>query len=71
MPLSFLHDIVRSIADFLNIESGALTRGFVRIVTIWVGAWLAHRAIRVMARRIIEAVDDGDDTTMTLREKRG
>jgi small conductance mechanosensitive channel len=69
--LPSLRDVLQSIADFLNLDSKLVARGAVRIVTIWVIAWLAHRAIKLMAHRILVAVSDGDDSTMTLREKRG
>ena len=38
---------------------------------IWLLAWLAYRVVRLAARRIEMAVDDGDDSVTTLRERRG
>jgi small conductance mechanosensitive channel len=43
----------------------------VRILGIWILAWLAYRVVRLAARRIEIAVDDGDDSVTTLRERRG
>jgi small conductance mechanosensitive channel len=42
-----------------------------RLLLIWGGAWLGYRLVRLLARRIMLSVDDGDDTTMTPEEKRG
>jgi small conductance mechanosensitive channel len=42
-----------------------------RLLLIWGGAWLGYRLVRLLARRIMLSVDDGDDTTMTAEEKRG
>ena len=42
-----------------------------RVAVIWVAAWLAYQVVKRVARRIIIAVDDGDDSTMTAAEKRG
>lgn len=66
-----LRGIVESIADFFDVEAAVLTKKAVTVVLIWVVAWVANRLIKLMARRIITSVDDGVDTTLTLREKRG
>jgi small conductance mechanosensitive channel len=63
--------IVESIAEFFDVEAAVLVRKVVAVALIWVVAWIAIRIIRLMARRILAAVDDGDDSTLTLREKRG
>lgn len=42
-----------------------------RLLLIWGGAWLSYRLVRLLARRIVAAVDDGDPNTMTFAEKRG
>lgn len=41
------------------------------LLLIWVGAWFAFRIVRVLARRIRDAADDGDDSRMTAAEKQG
>lgn len=66
-----LRGIVESIAEFFDVEAAVLIRKVVAVALIWVVAWIAVRIIRLMARRILSAVDDGDDSTLTLREKRG
>jgi hypothetical protein len=38
---------------------------------LWPLAWLVMRVIHLIARRIVAAVDDGDDSTLTVAEKRG
>ncbi len=42
-----------------------------RLLLIWGGAWLSYRLVRLLAQRIVAAVDDGDPNTMTFAEKRG
>ena len=48
-----------------------LTRSSARVLGIWLLAWFAYRVVRLAARRIEAAVDDGDDSVTTLRERRG
>jgi small conductance mechanosensitive channel len=65
---------VQSLTDILTtleIDTAELARVGLRIAVIWGLAWVALRALRIVARRIVAAVDDGDPTTLTLREKRG
>src|SRR5690242_2165853 len=57
--------------DTLTIDSEALFKLGLRITAIWLLAWGAWVMVRVVARRIELAVDDGDDTTLTAAEKRG
>jgi small-conductance mechanosensitive channel len=66
-----LRSILESLARFLDVEYTLLIRKSVAIAVIWLGAWVVNQLIRLAARRILKAVDDGDDTTLTLREKRG
>jgi small-conductance mechanosensitive channel len=66
-----LRSVVESIAKFFDVEAAVLLRKVASVVLIWLCAWVAARIIRLMARRILAAVDDGDDSTLTLREKRG
>src|SRR4029079_19708004 len=42
-----------------------------RVVGIWILAWLAYRVVRLAARRIEGAVDDGDDPLPTVCARRG
>ncbi len=65
--MSFLERLL----DFFRVESADLVRALARLLTIWLLAWLAGRLIRLVARRIVKAVDDGDDAHLSVREKRG
>ncbi len=64
-------DVLRRLGEILQIDGQTLARNAARVVGIWVLAWLAYRVVRVAARRIELAVDDGDDSILTLRERRG
>ena len=64
-------DILRRLAQILEINGETLVRNGARVVGIWVLAWLAYRVVRLAAIRIEKAVDDGDDSVTTLRERRG
>lgn len=68
---ALVRDVFTSIADFFGTSRGLVVEKFVRVVVIWVVAWLAYQLVRRVAKRIITAVDDGDDSTMTAAEKRG
>jgi small conductance mechanosensitive channel len=70
-PLFTLGDVIRRIAEILRIDGDEVARSGVRVLGIWVLAWLAYRVVRLAARRIELAVDDGDDSVTTLRERRG
>ncbi len=69
--LANVEDVLRRLAEILRIDAEVLARTGVRIVGIWILAWLAYRVVRLAARRIEQAVDDGDDSVTTLRERRG
>lgn len=66
-----LRSVFESIAKFFDVEAAVLLRKVVSVALIWICAWVAFRIIKLMARRILGAVNDGDDSTLTLREKRG
>jgi moderate conductance mechanosensitive channel len=70
-PLFSFGDVVRRIAEILRIDGDALARDGMRVLGIWILAWLAYRVVRLAARRIEIEVDDGDDSVTTLRERRG
>jgi len=69
--LASISDLIQRIAGILKIDGDIAIRGTVRVIGIWVLAWLALRVVRLTARRIELSVDDGDDSVTTLREKRG
>jgi small-conductance mechanosensitive channel len=71
MPLLLLADPLKMITEFLDLETGALTRVGLQVLAIWLMAWVGNRVIVIVARRIEKAVDDGDDSTFTSEEKRG
>jgi small conductance mechanosensitive channel len=70
-PHFTLGDVIPRIAEILRIDGDEVARSGVRVLGIWVLAWLAYRVVRLAARRIELAVDDGDDSVTTLRERRG
>jgi small conductance mechanosensitive channel len=69
--LASLGDMLQRLAEVLRIDGETVARGGVRIVGIWLLAWLAYRVVALAARRIEIEVDDGDDSVTTLRERRG
>jgi moderate conductance mechanosensitive channel len=69
--LPSLNDIIQRLAELFRIDGEAAVRIGLRVLGIWVLAWVALYVIRLTARRIEESVDDGDDSVTTLREKRG
>lgn len=56
---------------FFSVDAADLVHALLRLTLIWVLAWVAGRLIRLIAARIVKAVDDGDDSHLSLREKRG
>ncbi len=71
LPLFTFGEVLRRLATIFRIDGEELARNGLRVFGIWVLAWLAYRVIRLAARRIEIAVDDGDDSVLTLRERRG
>ena len=71
VPLFTFGEVLRRLAAILRIDSEELVRSGARVFGIWLLAWLAYRLVRLAARRIEIAVDDGDDSVTTLRERRG
>jgi small conductance mechanosensitive channel len=71
VPLFTFGEVLRRLATILRIDGEELVRSGVRVLGIWILAWLAYRVVRLAARRIELAVDDGDDSVTTLRERRG
>jgi small-conductance mechanosensitive channel len=70
-PLFTFGEVLRRLGAILRIDGEELIRGGARVLGIWLLAWLAYRVVRLAARRIEIAVDDGDDSITTLRERRG
>lgn len=71
MRLLQIPDWIHRVADFFSVEASDLMRSGMRILAIWVLAWLIVQLVNFIARRIEKAVDDGNDLVTTQREKRG
>jgi small-conductance mechanosensitive channel len=71
LPLFTVGEVLRRLAEILRIDGEQLVRDGARVLGIWLLAWFAYRVVRLTARRIELAVDDGDDSVTTLRERRG
>jgi small conductance mechanosensitive channel len=69
--LASFNDIIDRLAALLRVDGDSAVRIALRVLGIWVLAWVALRVVRLTARRIEQSVDDGDDSVTTLREKRG
>jgi small conductance mechanosensitive channel len=68
-------DLLQGIADLLGVSAeevtSVLAKKVGRLILIWVGAWVLFRVVKLLARRITAAVDDGDESRMSFQEKRG
>jgi small conductance mechanosensitive channel len=64
-------EFLERLARFFQVDVEFVTRKLLGVALIWVMAWVAMQVVKLIAKRIISAVDDGDDATMTLAEKRG
>jgi small conductance mechanosensitive channel len=69
--LASVRELLDRIAEILRLDGEAVLRAGLRVLGIWLLAWLALRVVRLTAERIEKTVDDGDDSITTLREKRG
>lgn len=69
--LASVGELLRRLGQILRIDAEELIRDGAHVLGIWLLAWLAYRVVRLAARRIELAVDDGDDSVTTLRERRG
>jgi small-conductance mechanosensitive channel len=66
-----VQDALTRIAELLQLDGAEIGRKLGQVVVIWALAWIALRVVRLAAARIEVAVDDGDASVITLREKRG
>jgi moderate conductance mechanosensitive channel len=71
LPLFTIGEILRRIAHILKIDVSELLRSGIRVLGVWLLAFLAYRVLGLLAHRIEHSVDDGDDTTTTTQERRG
>jgi small conductance mechanosensitive channel len=66
--------LLQSLDDLLallRIDAGELLRKALQLLLIWALIWFGNRVVKLIARRIELAVDDGDDSTLTEAEQRG
>ena len=63
--------VVGNIAQAFDLSSGVLVELAIRFAFIWFLVWVGNRIVRLVARRIVKSVDDGDDSRLTSEEKRG
>jgi moderate conductance mechanosensitive channel len=71
VPLATLREVIDRIAHLLKLDGEELVRRLLQLALVWVLAWAARQLVKVIARRIIASVDDGDDSTFTEAEQRG
>ncbi|MFL5507897.1 MAG: mechanosensitive ion channel family protein, partial [Gemmatimonadales bacterium] len=64
-------EFIERLARLFQVDVEFISRKLLSVAVVWVLAWLGMQLVKLIARRIIAAVDDGDDSTMTLAEKRG
>jgi small conductance mechanosensitive channel len=70
--LAVLQDsIFSAVAGFLRLAPADLARVLLKVGLVWALAWGAWRVVNIIARRIVAAVNDGDDTRLSAEEKRG
>ena len=62
---------IRQLADLLEVDAAALIRTLLQVVFIWLLCYVGWRVVTLVARRIEQRVDDGNDATLTEREQRG
>ena len=66
-----IQSAIERLAQLLRIDTAALLRSGISLAVIWLIAWLASLLVRLIARRIMFAVNEGDDRRISAREKRG
>lgn len=74
VPLSstwLVPQVLQEVADALRLDLATLLPKVLQILAIWALAWVGQRVVKVVARRIVAAVDDGDDAVLSAREQRG
>ena len=71
LPLFMLADIFTRLGELFMLDGHMAVVVGVRILGIWLLAWIAIRIVGVIATRLERAMDDGDDHVVSSREKRG
>jgi small conductance mechanosensitive channel len=64
-------DFIKNLADLLKVDASELMRKLLQVALIWLLTWIGLRVVALIARRIENAVDDGDLTRLSEREQRG
>jgi small conductance mechanosensitive channel len=64
-------EFIERLARLFQVDVEFISRKLLSVAVVWLLAWLGMQLVKLVARRIIAAVDDGDDSTMSLAEKRG
>ena len=62
--------VIQRIADLFGLDSEVVRRNGVRILIIWITAFVIHQMIRIIAARIVRRASDSNDKLLTHREKR-
>jgi small conductance mechanosensitive channel len=65
-----VNDTLQDLVEFLRIDPATAVRKLIGVVAIWALAWVANRAVKQLAARIVAAADDGDDSTFSAIERR-
>ncbi|HET9134143.1 MAG TPA: mechanosensitive ion channel family protein [Gemmatimonadales bacterium] len=68
-----LADLTATIERFLRLfgaELQDLRVVGIKVLVLWIAAWVANRLVRIIADRIVRAADDGDDSRLSQDEKR-
>ncbi len=68
---SMAPQVLQEVADALRLDLETILPKVLQVLVIWVLAWVGQRVVTVVARRIVAAVDDGDDSVLSAREQRG
>lgn len=64
-------DLLERVAQFFEVDAGRVLRDLIEVALIWGLTWVAVRVLRMVGRRIRQAVDDGDPTRLSPGEQRG
>ncbi|MFI5235505.1 MAG: hypothetical protein ACHQXA_07340, partial [Gemmatimonadales bacterium] len=62
---------VHPIVELTELSPHELVKLGAKLAFIWLLAWAGWLLVKFVARRILAAVNDGDDSTFTAAERRG
>lgn len=69
--LPFVQEMIDRIAEALRVDGEVALRMGLRVLGIWILAWLGLWVVKLIARRVETSIYDGDPSVTTLREQRG